>query len=89
LPEGFELRTVEVPAHLEGRTLAELAPRSAYGVHVIAVKRRDPVTGRTGVDSPDPQKPLRPGDGLVVIGTFEHIAAFLAALATDVANLKP
>ena len=89
LPEGFELRTVELPAHLEGRTLAELAPRSAHGVHVIAVKHRDPFTGRSQVDMPDPQRRLGPGDRLVVIGTFEHIAAFLAALATDVANAKP
>ncbi len=89
LPEGFELRTVELPPHLEGRTLAELAPRSAYGVHVIALKRSDAVTGRSLVEMPDPQRRLGPGDRLVVIGTFEHIAAFLAALATDVANTKP
>ena len=89
LPEGFELRTVELPVNLEGHTLAELAPRSAYGVHVIALKRSDPVTGRSLVEMPDPQRRLDPGDRLVVIGTFEHIAAFLAALATDVANIKP
>ena len=89
LPEGFELRTVELPAHLEGRTLAELAPRSTYGVLVIAVKHRNPVTGRTLVDLPDSQTRFRTDDRLVVIGTFENIAGFMAALATDVANAPP
>jgi CIC family chloride channel protein len=89
LPEGFELRTIELPSHLEGRTLAQLAPRSGYGVHVIAVKRIDPLAGRSRVDLPDPQTPLDPNDRLVVIGTFENIAAFMAALATDVANAAP
>jgi CBS domain-containing protein len=83
LPEGFELRTVEVPAHFAGKTLTQLAPRSSYGVHVIAVKRRNNLTGRDLIALPDPKANLIAGDRLVVIGQFESIAAFIAALATD------
>jgi len=86
LPEGFELRTVELPAHHAGRTLAQLAPRSTYRVHVLARKRRDPVTGRESVEVPEPHTRLEAGDRLVVIGRFEDIAQFLAALALPPAS---
>jgi CIC family chloride channel protein len=86
LPEGFELRTVELPSHLDGRTLSELAPRSSYGVHILAIKRRDPVTGRSITEMPEPARRLAAGDDLVVIGKFDSLAQFLAALATGVEN---
>ncbi len=86
LPEGFELRTVEFPAHLESRTVAELAPRSHYGVHVLAIKRRDPVTGRSTTELPGPTTRLVPGDDLVVVGTSDGLAQLMAALATGVEN---
>jgi len=86
LPEGFELRTVEFPAHLETRTVAELAPRSHYGVHVLAIKRRDPVTGRSTTELPGPTTRLVPGDDLVVVGTSDSLAQLMAALATGVEN---
>ncbi|MGA2138814.1 MAG: chloride channel protein [Verrucomicrobiia bacterium] len=84
LPEGFELRTAELPAHLDGRTLAELAPRSRYGVHILAIKRRDPVTGRGITEMPEPGKRLAAGDDLVVIGKSDNIAQFMASLAPGV-----
>ena len=86
LPEGFELRTLEFPAHLDGRTVAELAPRSHYGVHVLAIKRRDPVTGHISTELPGPTTRLVTGDDLVVIGTSDGLAQFTAALATGVEN---
>jgi CIC family chloride channel protein len=82
LPDNFELRTVPVTDAFGGRTLAQLALRSRYGVHVIAVKRRDATTGRESVEMPDPQIPFRAGDRLVVIGQFDGLAQFMAALAT-------
>jgi CIC family chloride channel protein len=88
LPEGIELRTAELPAHLVGRTLAELAPRSRYGVHVLAIKRRDPLTGRPVTAMPRAGMPLAAGDDLVVIGRSDEIAQFLGALAPDVENGK-
>jgi uncharacterized protein with PhoU and TrkA domain len=86
LPEKFELRTVELPSHLDGRTLSELAPRSSCGVHVLAIKRRDPVTGRSITEMPEPTRRLAAGDDLVVIGKSDGLAQFQAALATGVEN---
>ncbi len=86
LPEGIELRTVEFPVHLESRTVADIAPRSHYGVHVLAIKRRDPVTGRSIAELPGPETRLAPGDDLVVVGTSDGLAQFMAALATGVEN---
>ncbi len=86
LPEGFELRTLELPAHLGGRTLADLAPRASYGVHILAIKRRDPVTGRSLTEMPEPATRLVIGDDLVVIGKSENLAQFRAALAPIVEN---
>jgi CIC family chloride channel protein len=86
LPEGFELRTIEIPAHVHGRTLAQLAPRSKFGVNVMAVKRLDPTTGRDRVEMPSADLQFAPGDRLVVTGTFDGIAHFMAALAMGIEN---
>jgi CIC family chloride channel protein len=82
LPEGFGLRSVELPASCDGKTLAELAPRSRYGVHVLACKRRDPVTGHEVVELPEAQTRFATGARIVVIGPDAAIANFIAALAT-------
>jgi CIC family chloride channel protein len=86
LPEGFEVRTLELPLHLNGRTLAELAPRSSYGIHILAIKRRDPVTGRSITEMPEPATRLLAGDDLVVIGKDGALEQFVAALAPTVEN---
>jgi CIC family chloride channel protein len=86
LPEGFEVRTLEVPHHQDGRTLTELAPRTGYDVHVLIIKHRDPVTGRTITEMPGPTARLHAGDELVVIGKFHGIAQFMATLATGIEN---
>lgn len=81
LPEGFGLRNIEVPASCHGLTLAELAPRSKYGVHVLACKRRDPLTGHEVVELPEPQTKFLTGERITVIGPDDAIAKFTAALA--------
>jgi CIC family chloride channel protein len=86
LPESFELHTLELPTHLSGRTLAELAPRTNYGIHILAIKRRDPLTGRSLTEMPEPTTRLRAGDDLVVIGKSESLAQFRTALAPSVEN---
>lgn len=88
LPEGIELHTIEVPVHLAGRTLADLAPRSTYGVHVLSVRRRDPVTGRSITEMPEPGTRLASGDDLVVIGKSESIEKFMGALTPGVEKNK-
>lgn len=84
LPPGFQIRTLLVPAPLAGRTLAELAPRSAYGVHVLQVTRLDPQTGRETVEMPGPNSRLAADDRLVVIGRAEGIAQLQEALGPSV-----
>ena len=86
LPEGFEVRTLELPVHLNGRTLAELAPRSSYSVHILVIKRRDPVTGRNVTEMPEPTTRLFAGDDLVVIGKDGGLEQFVTALAPTVEN---
>lgn len=89
LPEGFELRTVIVPAHCIGQTLAQLAPRSGFGVHVLAVKRRDALTGQDSIELPGPQTQLRTSDRLAVIGQAHGIARFVAALSATTETPLP
>jgi CIC family chloride channel protein len=84
LPQGFQLQTVVVPATYEGRMISDLAPRSTYGVHALALKRRDPLTGQEHVDLPGPKTVLRAGDRLTIIGKFENIAEFMSALALPI-----
>ena len=86
LPEGFEIRTLELPAHLDGRTLTEIAPRSQFGVHVLAIRHRDPVTGRVITELPAPTTRLTSGNDLVAIGKSEDLAQFMQVLATSVEN---
>jgi len=86
LPEGFEVRTFELPAHLDGRTLSDLAPRSSYGVHILVIKHRDPITGRSITEMPGPTTRLAAGDDLVVIGRYHGLAQFMATLVTGVEN---
>lgn len=88
LPEGFEVRTIEVPPHQSGRTLSELAPRTGYDVHVLVIRRHDPVTGRTVTEMPGPAARLNAGDDLVVIGKSHGIAQFLATMATGIENME-
>ena len=83
LPEGFDLRTIELPAQCVGQTLAQLAPRSGFGVHVLAVKHRNPLTGQDSVELPAPQTKLGAGDRLAVIGQSDGISRFVAALNTS------
>ncbi len=84
LPPGFQVRTLVVPEHLAGRTLAELAPRSTYGVHVLQVTHADPASGREMVELPGPTSRLRADDRLVVIGRADGIVKLQESFATTI-----
>ncbi len=76
LPEKHRLEEVDVPVEIEGRTLAEAALRSRYGVSILAVKRLTP----EGVERrfvPAPADRFTHGDVLVVLGSEEAIARLL------------
>jgi trk system potassium uptake protein TrkA len=73
LPERHRLIELDVPAALEGLTVAEAAPRARFGIAVLAVNRM----GRDGVERrfvPGPADRFEHGDVLVVMGTEEAIA---------------
>jgi CBS domain-containing protein len=76
LPEKHRLVEVDVPAAIEGRTVAEAALRSRYGVSVLAVKRLT----REGLEQrfvPEPSDRFAHGDVLVVLGSDEAVARLL------------
>jgi CIC family chloride channel protein len=73
LPEKHRLIEVDVPSWIEGRTVAEAALRSRYGVSVLAVKRMT----RDGIEKgfvPAPDDRFQHGDVLVILGSEEGIA---------------
>jgi CIC family chloride channel protein len=73
LPEKHRLIEVDVPASIEGLTIAEAGLRSRYGVSVLAVKRLT----RQGLEKrfvPEPSDRFEHGDVLVVLGSEEAIA---------------
>jgi len=86
LPEGFQVRTLVVPAARADATLGSLNPRSTYGVHVLQVTRLDRTSGKEIIELPGPATVLRADDRLVTIGKADGITQFEAALAPPVAN---
>ena len=71
--DGFAIVKTRAPHEAEGKTLAECALRSKYGVTVVGVKRArtDFVPGR-------PETPIQPGDLLIVSGPTKLVEAFAA-----------
>jgi CIC family chloride channel protein len=77
LPEKHRLVELDVPAAIEGRTVAESGLRSRYGVSVLAVKR----LSKEGFERrfvPGPADRFAHGDVLIVLGTDEAIASLQA-----------
>lgn len=73
LPFGYVVETVAVPGHLQGRTLAEANLRHRYALTVVSIQ--DPETPERD-EIPNPERPLKWGTYLVVIGTRESIDRF-------------
>lgn len=84
LPEGFVLQTAVVHPSMSGRTLRELELRTRYNVHVLQIKRRDPLSGTAVIEMPGPESPLQAGDELVVIGTVVDIARLMSDAAIGI-----
>jgi CBS domain-containing protein len=80
LPESYRLAEVEVPADMEGVTVAELDLRARFGVSVLAVKR----LARGGIERrfvPGPEDRMERGDVLIVLAQDEAIARLKAGQA--------
>ncbi len=75
LPQNHHLLELDVTRSIEGKTVAEAALRSRYGVSVLAVKRM----GKDGVERrfvPTPSDRFEHGDTLVLLGTDDAFASF-------------
>jgi len=74
--EGLNVFRVELPEHLEGRTLIESEIRQRTGCSVIAIQRE--VDGSdVHLIHFDPTEALREGDELVLIGNIESEETFI------------
>ncbi|MBP0446563.1 TrkA family potassium uptake protein [Roseomonas sp. SSH11] len=71
--DGFAIGKTRAPREAEGRTLAECALRSKYGVTVVGVKRP-----KTDFTYARPETTIRPGDLLIVSGPTKLVEAFAA-----------
>ena len=75
LPHEYIVEVVQVPPPLVGKTLGESQLRSRFNVTAIAMRRG----GFHGPDElPDPDKPLRQEDYLVLVGSAEHFRRLTA-----------
>ncbi len=74
--EGLNIFRIELPEHLEGRSLVESEIRERSGCSVIAIQRE--IDGRdTHLIHLDPTELLQAGDELVLIGNIESEETFL------------
>jgi CIC family chloride channel protein len=74
---GHEIREVELPQHLVGRSLRDLAVRERTQIHVLLVRSRSDAPGeRAPVHAPTADYVLQQGDSLVVAGTGEALLLF-------------
>ena len=74
--EGLNIFRIELPEHLEGRSLVESEIRERSGCSVIAIQRE--IDGRdTHLIHLDPSELLQAGDELVLIGNIESEETFL------------
>ncbi|MBT3615545.1 MAG: potassium channel protein [Verrucomicrobia bacterium] len=74
--EGLNIFRIELPEHLEGRSLVESEIRDRSGCSVIAIQRE--IDGRdTHLIHLDPTELLQAGDELVLIGNIESEEIFL------------
>ena len=67
LPEQYKVQLFVPPVEWEGRTLKDLGLRPRYGISVLAVKERNRLGGAVNT-MPDPDRPLKAGDRLIIVG---------------------
>jgi CIC family chloride channel protein len=69
--DGYRVLDVPVPRDWIGETLRQLDCRARYGVTVLAVHPAGEAAER--YDVPDPDRPLAPGDRVVLAGTADAL----------------
>ena len=76
--ERYRVIVLPAPARWIGRSLRELECRARYGVTVLAVQPSGRAAGAS-YEMPDPDRPLAPGDILVLAGTTDGLRLAQAA----------
>ncbi len=79
LPEQYKVELLTPPNAWYGRTLRELELRQDYGISVLAVKQRS-LLGSHANTIPEPDRPLEPGDRLIVVGEVQELERLLKDL---------
>jgi trk system potassium uptake protein TrkA len=72
LAPGYSLQEMAIPDDWIGKTLLDLAPRTALGLQVVAV--RDALTSTLAIP-PDPNAKLKDSDSVLVAGSDETLEA--------------
>ncbi|GAB4291764.1 MAG: chloride channel protein [Myxococcota bacterium] len=73
MPPGYEVALLEVTVKMVGKSIRDLDLRNAYGINVIAIKNK---FRRNERETPDPFKPLRLSDVLLVAAPSRAIEKF-------------
>jgi trk system potassium uptake protein TrkA len=71
LGDGLVITEIEAPESFWGRSLAELQLPRRFSVTVAATREGSATGERTAL--PDPQRPLKRGDILLLVGTQDHL----------------
>ncbi|MFZ2060360.1 MAG: chloride channel protein [Candidatus Binatus sp.] len=71
---GYRVTRIGVPANAAGKTLRQLDPRARFSITVLAVQ--DANNPDSGFAPIAPDRPLKPGDELVVAGRSQDIRQF-------------
>jgi len=84
LSPGFSVAEVKVPDVFVGKTLRQIDARGAFGVNIVAIKKRQPEITELGErtfkerleNAPAPDEELDENDILVVVGQDQNIERF-------------
>jgi CIC family chloride channel protein len=74
LPVEYVVAVVTIPVAFEGATVADLKPRTRFGVNILEVRRQVDEAGTQVSVVPEPTTELRGGDRLIVVGRQKDIA---------------
>jgi trk system potassium uptake protein TrkA len=90
LPEQYKVQVLIPPVEWVGVTLRELELRQRYRISVLAVKHRR-LLGGSENELPEPDRPLEPGDRLIIVGEVDDLDRLLedTRLASTAAPPSP
>ncbi len=76
LPEAYRVQVLIPPSSWLGVTLRDLELRPRHGITVLAVKHRR-LLGGSENELPRPDRPLEPGDRLIIVGRADDLERLL------------